>query len=41
MGLFVVFLAWTAITVPYESLGAELTQDYDERTAILSFAMER
>ena len=36
VGLFVVFLAWTAITVPYESLGAELTQDYDERTAILS-----
>jgi len=36
VGLFVVFLAWTAITVPYESLGVELTQDYDERTAILS-----
>ncbi|MCH2097908.1 MAG: glycoside-pentoside-hexuronide (GPH):cation symporter [Pseudomonadales bacterium] len=36
IGMFAVFLAWTAITVPYESLGPELTFDYDERTTILS-----
>ena len=36
VGVFAVFLAWTAITVPYESLGPELTFDYDERTTILS-----
>ena len=36
LGMFAVFLAWTAITVPYESLGPELSFDYDERTAILS-----
>ena len=35
-GMFAVFLAWTAITVPYESLGPELSFDYDERTTILS-----
>lgn len=35
-GMFVVFFAWTAITVPYESLGAEITSDYDERTSILA-----
>jgi len=36
VGMFAVFLAWTAITVPYESLGPELSFDYDERTTILS-----
>lgn len=36
VGVFSVFLAWTAITVPYESLGPEITFDYDERTTILS-----
>ena len=36
VGVFTVFLAWTAITVPYESLGPEITFDYDERTSILS-----
>ena len=36
VGVFAVFLAWTAITVPYESLGPEISFDYDERTAILS-----
>lgn len=29
------FLFWTLITVPYEALGAEITSDYDERTALL------
>jgi GPH family glycoside/pentoside/hexuronide:cation symporter len=36
VGVFAVFLAWTAVTVPYESLGPEITFDYDERTTILS-----
>ncbi|MEE4360236.1 MAG: glycoside-pentoside-hexuronide (GPH):cation symporter [Pseudomonadales bacterium] len=36
VGMFAVFLFWTAITVPYESLGPELSFDYDERTTILS-----
>lgn len=35
VGIFAVFLFWTAVTVPYESLGVELSFDYDERTAIL------
>lgn len=30
----VLFLFWTVITVPYESLGPELTYDYNERTAL-------
>jgi len=29
------FLFWTLITIPYEALGAEITSDYDERTALL------
>ena len=35
--VFLLFLSWTIVTVPYESLGAELTFDYNERTSI--FAM--
>ena len=34
--IFILFLCWTIITVPYESLGPELTYDYDERTALFS-----
>ena len=30
------FLFWTVIIVPYESLGPELTYDYNERTALFS-----
>ena len=30
------FLFWTVIIVPYESLGPELTFDYNERTALFS-----
>ena len=30
-----VFLVWTAVLVPYEALGAELSRDYDERTTVL------
>jgi GPH family glycoside/pentoside/hexuronide:cation symporter len=33
--LFLTFLFWTVIVVPYESLGPEITLDYDERTAVL------
>jgi GPH family glycoside/pentoside/hexuronide:cation symporter len=36
VGVFSVFLAWTLITVPYESLGPEISFDHDERTTILS-----
>ena len=32
--IFLLFLFWTVIIVPYESLGPELTFDYDERTAM-------
>jgi glycoside/pentoside/hexuronide:cation symporter, GPH family len=35
--IFALFLFWTVVIVPYESLGPELTYDYDERTAL--FAM--
>lgn len=32
--LFVLFLFWTLITIPYESLGPELTTHYHERTTL-------
>jgi len=32
--IFLLFLFWTVIIVPYESLGPELTFDYDERTTL-------
>lgn len=35
--IYVLFLFWTAVTVPFESLGPELTYDYHERTSL--FAM--
>jgi len=35
IGISGLFLFWTLITVPYEALGAEITSDYDERTALL------
>ncbi len=34
--LFALFLFWTVVVVPYESLGPEITFDYDERTALFS-----
>jgi len=34
--IFAVFLFWTVIIVPYESLGPELTFDYNERTTLFS-----
>lgn len=32
--IFCLFLFWTAVIVPYESLGPEITFDYHERTAV-------
>ena len=34
--MFSLFLSWTLVIVPYESLGPELTFDYNERTALFS-----
>jgi GPH family glycoside/pentoside/hexuronide:cation symporter len=34
--VFLLFLSWTVITVPYESLGPELTFNYNERTSLFS-----
>ncbi|MGM0451800.1 MAG: MFS transporter [Thermodesulfobacteriota bacterium] len=34
--IFLLFLFWTVVIVPYESLGPELTFDYDERTTLFS-----
>lgn len=34
--LFLLFLFWTIVTVPYESLGPEITYDYHERTTLFS-----
>ena len=33
--LFALFLFWTAVSVPYEALGPEITPDYDARTGLL------
>jgi GPH family glycoside/pentoside/hexuronide:cation symporter len=33
--LFSLFFFWAAVTVPYESLGMELSDDYDDRTRLL------
>jgi len=33
--IFALFLFWTLVAVPYESLGPEITFDYDERTSLL------
>lgn len=32
---FLFFVFWTAVTVPFEALGVELTFDYDQRTRLL------
>ena len=34
--IFLLFLFWTVVIVPYEALGPELTFDYDERTTLFS-----
>lgn len=33
-GMLSVMLFWTALSIPYEALGAELSEDYDERTSL-------
>jgi GPH family glycoside/pentoside/hexuronide:cation symporter len=33
--IFLMYAFWTAVVVPYESLGPEISFDYDERTALL------
>ncbi len=35
--LFALFFFWTLITIPYESLGPELTPDYHERTSLFAY----
>lgn len=35
VGVFLLFLFWTLVEVPYEALGPEITFDYDERTRVL------
>ena len=32
--IYALFLFWTAVAVPFESLGPEITFDYDERTSL-------
>jgi len=36
-GVFMLFLFWTIVVVPYESLGPELTFDYNDRNSLFSF----
>jgi GPH family glycoside/pentoside/hexuronide:cation symporter len=35
--IYALFLFWTLVTVPYESLGPEITYDYDERTSLFAW----
>jgi GPH family glycoside/pentoside/hexuronide:cation symporter len=34
--IYLLFFFWTAVTVPFESLGPEITYDYHERTSLFS-----
>ena len=34
IAIYVLFLFWTAVAVPFESLGPEITFDYNERTSL-------
>lgn len=35
--IYLLFLFWTLVTVPYESLGPEITHEYHERTALFAW----
>ena len=35
--IYALFLFWTLVTVPYESLGPEITYDYNARTALFAW----
>ncbi|MGD8702699.1 MAG: MFS transporter, partial [Desulfosarcina sp.] len=35
--IYALFLFWTVVTVPYESLGPEITYDYHARTALFAW----
>jgi len=35
--IFLLFLFWTAVAVPYESLGPEITFDYNERSKLFGY----
>jgi GPH family glycoside/pentoside/hexuronide:cation symporter len=35
--IYALFLFWTAVVVPYESLGPEMTYDYHERTSLFGW----
>lgn len=35
-GMFLMFLFWTVVVVPYESMGPEITFDYDARTTLFA-----
>jgi GPH family glycoside/pentoside/hexuronide:cation symporter len=37
VSIYILFLSWTAVVVPYESLGPEMTFDYDERTSLFGW----
>ncbi len=37
VAIFMLFLSWTVVVVPYESLGPELTFNYEERNSLFSF----
>ncbi|MBN2769232.1 MAG: MFS transporter [Spirochaetes bacterium] len=37
ISIFLLFLFWTTVVVPYESFGPELTFDYKDRTSLFSF----
>ena len=36
IGIYALFLFWTAVTVSYEALGPEITYDYNERTTLFA-----
>ena len=39
MAVIIFFTCYTLINIPYTAMAAEMTQDYDERTALVSFRL--